>query len=98
MVHSLPNNVHLGKVQLAPHLLLMGLGGSVPGHQHGQHKWDGFPYQHENEMAGNLTYLVDPVFFTDPPSLGPEDSVLFMTHNGPAEVCEFKWLSGVSLV
>ena len=80
-----PCNMHLKRTKIAPRLHLLGVGGSVPGFQNGEKIWDGFPYKTYNEMDADLHKLLDPVFFEDTSNLTAEDSVILMTHSGPAE-------------
>jgi Icc-related predicted phosphoesterase len=80
-----PCNVHMKRTTIAPHLHLIGIGGSVPGYQKGDKIWDGFPYKLHEEMDADLHKLLDPVFFEDTSDLTAEDCVLLMTHSGPAE-------------
>lgn len=77
-------------VSIAPHLCLMGQGGSVPGFRAGKQVplWDGFPYRTDEEMGKDLRALLDPVFLSEPSSVGKEDTVILMTHNGPSDSCK----------
>ena len=75
-------------VSIAPHLCLVGHGGSIPGFRNGQQVWDGFPYQSDEQMGKDLRTLLDPAFLSEPSSVGKEDTVILMTHNGPSDSCK----------
>ena len=85
------------RTSIAPHLHILGLGGSVPGYQNGDQIWDGFPYKTYDEMDADLHRLLDPVFFENTSDLSSEDSVIMMTHSGPAESGKFIIYSGTFL-
>ena len=79
-----PCNVHLRQVGVAPNLHLLGAGGSIPGFRHGKQCWGSFPYASDQEFAKDLTRVLDPFFFPETSSsLGKQDAVILMTHNGP---------------
>jgi len=54
--HSI--NFHHRCVRLSPDLVLVGLGGSVPGYQGDKEVWVGFPYTKEEDIHRDLTNLV----------------------------------------
>ena len=72
-------------IPIAPCLHLIGHGGSIPGFRGGKQVWDGFPYQSDEAMGEDLQALLDPIFLSELSSVGKEDSVILMTHNGPSE-------------
>ena len=72
-------------VQIAPRLHLVGHGGSIPGFRDGKQVWDGFPYRSDEAMGDDLQALLNPIFLSELSSVGKEDSVILMTHNGPSE-------------
>ena len=47
--------------------------------------WDGFPYRSDEAMGDDLQALLNPIFLSELSSVGKEDSVILMTHNGPSE-------------
>lgn len=69
------------RVQLAPGLLLGGVGGAVPATQAGNFKWAGYPYSSQDDMADPLTRMWQ--------RAAPHDDGsqwLILTHCGPAEI------------
>lgn len=91
-----PLNVHLRCVHVAPQLLLVGAGGSVPGYRNGAQCWDSFPYPDDNAFAADLAKVMDPVF-REEGTLGPTDAVILMTHNGPDQSSEVDLIQTSSL-
>lgn len=76
-----PLNVHSRKVQIAPNLILLGFGGSVPGFVDGKKVWEGFPFTSDKQFGEELGGLLDPVVEQD--DVPAEDSYIIMTHDGP---------------
>lgn len=78
-----PFNVHSRKIQIAPHLSLLGLGGSVPSFCNGKELWEGFPYSTDEKFGEELSGLLDPVI--EQKGISPGESYIIMTHVGPAK-------------
>lgn len=84
---TFPINVHLKSVNLAPGLVLFGMGGSVPALTYdAKEVWSGFPYVNDKKFGEDLSRLLDPVVADE--SIPPEESYIVMTHNGPIRSSE----------
>lgn len=92
---NFPINVHSHKLQIAPNLHLLGLGGSVPSFQEGRLLWEGFPFDTDEKFGEALAGLLDPVLQEEvgtESSPGDRDSYIIMTHNGPNNSSKFMGL------
>ncbi|GAM24016.1 hypothetical protein SAMD00019534_071910 [Acytostelium subglobosum LB1] len=76
-------NVHKRCIRLAPDLVLMGLGGSLPGYRDGKQHWVGYPYQTDEQLSVDLHVTYKEAQSGADPILKDTDSILLMTHVGP---------------
>ena len=74
-------NVHSRKVEIAPGLALLGVGGSVPSFKDGKLFWEGFPYSSDKLFGEAVAKLLDPIIEDE--NTPPGESYILMTHNGP---------------
>lgn len=79
--------MHCRKVKVAPHLYMLGIGGSTPAYQNNELLWEGFPYKTDAEFGKDLEGFLDPILEEEMVSLS--DSYIFMSHVGPGKSSEF---------
>lgn len=84
-------NLHMRSARLADCLLVVGVGGSVPGYLEadGSQVWAGFPYSSDESYGEDLSKVLDPMFglHGSNTQLQQQDAVILMTHVGPHKSC-----------
>eukprot|EP01012_Entosiphon_sulcatum_P065944 TRINITY_DN94993_c0_g1_i1.p1 TRINITY_DN94993_c0_g1~~TRINITY_DN94993_c0_g1_i1.p1 ORF type:complete len:265 (+),score=38.12 TRINITY_DN94993_c0_g1_i1:28-822(+) len=73
--------LHKRVTELAPGLVIAGLGGSVPAYRGTERVWTGYPYAETGDIAPDCQELVETVKAVSPPPA----SVILFTHCGPAQ-------------
>eukprot|EP01133_Synstelium_polycarpum_P015583 gene15583-18508_t len=74
-------NVHRDVFRIGEDLVLMGLGGSLPGYRDGQQEWVGYPYQTDEALEADLTATHELAVKEN--ILKETDNIILMTHVGP---------------
>ena len=86
-------NLHMRSARLADCLLVVGVGGSVPGYLEadGSQVWAGFPYSSDESYGEDLSKVLDPMFglHGSNTQLQQQDAVILMTHVGPHKSCAY---------
>eukprot|EP00026_Physarum_polycephalum_P014189 Phypoly_transcript_14677.p1 GENE.Phypoly_transcript_14677~~Phypoly_transcript_14677.p1 ORF type:complete len:287 (+),score=22.88 Phypoly_transcript_14677:112-972(+) len=83
-MHSI--NLHYKCLRIAPDLVLVGLGGSLPGYKGDQQEWVGFPFQTEEQIKAALdTILRGPLAHSSSQGdcISEKDTVVLVSHVGP---------------
>eukprot|EP01132_Coremiostelium_polycephalum_P007452 gene7452-9158_t len=89
---SYSKNLHKSCFRLSDDLVMLGLGGSLPGYSGGVKVWQGYPYQSDDELRLDLeetfenakNTLVELPDGTKEPLLKDTDKILLFTHVGPS--------------
>jgi len=79
-------NLHHRCLRVAPDLVLVGLGGSVPAFQSEEQVWVGYPFTDEKQVSAALTTLLKENIATQGSTadeITDEDTIILVTHCGP---------------
>jgi len=83
-LHSI--NIHYKCLRIAPDLVLVGLGGSIPAYRGEKQAWVGYPYKSEDQMQAALDKVlkgeVAPASVKED-RINEADTIVLVTHVGP---------------
>ncbi|EFA74536.1 hypothetical protein PPL_00034 [Heterostelium album PN500] len=74
-------NAHRHTIRIAEDLVLLGLGGSLPGYRGDKEVWVGYPFKSDSQLKSELDATWREASSSG--SIKENDSVLLMTHVGP---------------
>ncbi|KYQ93708.1 hypothetical protein DLAC_05095 [Tieghemostelium lacteum] len=78
---SFSENIHKQCFRIHNDIVMVGLGGSLPGYQDGKERWVGYPYQSEDQVEKDLKSTVQAG--KDSGLIKETDKILLFTHMGP---------------